>query len=28
MVPAYISVAVLIYFILFFKEKMQIAKAA
>jgi len=28
MVPAYISVAVLIYFILFFKEKLQIEKAA
>ena len=28
LVPAYISVAVLIYFILFFKEKLQIEKAA
>ena len=28
MIPAYISVAVLIYFILFFKEKLQIEKAA
>lgn len=28
MVPAYISVAVLVYFILFFKEKLQIEKAA
>jgi MFS family permease len=27
MIPAYISVAVLIYFILFFKEKLQIEKA-
>jgi len=28
LIPAYISVAVLIYFILFFKEKLQIQKAA
>ena len=28
LIPAYISVAVLIYFILFFKEKLQIEKAA
>jgi hypothetical protein len=26
--PTYISIAVLIYFILFFKEKLQIEKAA
>ena len=28
LIPAYISVAVLIYFILFFKEKLHIEKAA